>query len=71
MVYSECTAVVIVTLGVVLGRLGVMASVTCRFSIPKGAFVFPFRSWMAKYFFLKTICRFFKELSSKTDRTSY
>ena len=37
---SECTAVVIVTLGVVLGRHDAMASVTYRFSIPKGALVF-------------------------------
>ena len=42
MVKSECTAVVVVTLGVVLGRHVVMASVAYRFSIPKGAFVFPF-----------------------------
>ena len=50
MVKSECTVVVIVTLGVVLGRNGVMASVAYRFSIPKGAFVFLFRSWTAKSF---------------------
>ena len=37
---SECTAVVIVTLDVVLGRHGVMAPVAYRFSIPKGASVF-------------------------------
>ena len=50
MVKSDCTAVVTVTLGVVLGRHDVMASVAYRFFIPKGAFVFPFRSWMAKSF---------------------
>ena len=38
------------TLGVVLGRHGVMASVAYQFSIFKGAFVFLFRSWMAKFF---------------------
>ena len=47
---SEGTAVVIVTLAVVLGRHGVKASVAYRFSIRKGAFVFLFRSWMAKSF---------------------
>ena len=50
MVKCECKAVVIVTLGVVLGRHDVMASVAYGFFIPKGAFVFPFRSWMAKSF---------------------
>ena len=56
MVKSECTAVVIVTLRVVLGHHGIMPSVAYRFSIPKGAFVFPFRSI--------TICLFCKELLS-------
>ena len=50
MVKSECTAIVIVTLGVVQGRHGVIASVAYQFSIPKGAFVFLLRSWMAKSF---------------------
>ena len=50
MVKSQYTAVVILTLGVVQGRRGVMASVAYQFSIPKGAFVFPFKSWTVKSF---------------------
>ena len=69
LVYSEGTAVVVVT--VILGRHGVMASWLLPaigfLNIPRGPFVFRFSLWMDHIFFLRTVYWLYdKGLSSKT-----